>query len=108
MPQIADYLDFQKYLESRGVTSNLQTVSIDYLHPSQVDIDRDKIASIDPTIRKPIIVSDRYYILDGHHRYFSRLINDYEDIDILWVDQGLNNLLIAANEYNEESAGADE
>lgn len=109
MPQIRDYDSFVNYLNQRGIATNLTNVSIDQLHPSQVDLDRDKIAAIDPRFRKPIIVSDQFYILDGHHRYFSRLINDYNDIDILWVDQGINKLLVTANEYNEEiSEGSNE
>ena len=105
MPQIKDQAHFKQHLDSLGVVYATYRVGIDQITPVQVDIDQAKVQSIDPTKPStPIIVSDAFYILDGHHRYFSHMFYDMDDIEVIQVDTGINKLLALANDYVEGSA----
>lgn len=105
MPQIHDQEKFKSYLDSKSISHLSHNVPIDFVTPIQADIDQKKVQSIDldkPT--RPIIVSDSFYILDGHHRYFAHMLYDMDGIDVIQVDTGINQLLALANDYVEEGS----
>ena len=106
MPQIKDQQAFIDHLSDRGIYFSFEEIPISSITPVQPDIDQEKVFSIDPLKpADPIIVSDSYYILDGHHRFFSYLINDYDFVNVLKVDIGINKLLVLAKEYSEGNSG---
>lgn len=105
MPQIKDQAHFKQHLETLGIFYSTRYVGVDQITPVQVDIDQAKVQSIDPSKPSaPIIVSDAFYILDGHHRYFSHMFYDMDEIEVIQVDTGINKLLALANDYVEQGA----
>lgn len=106
MPQIKDQQKFIDHLSSLGIYFSFEEVPVSSITPVQPDIDQEKVLSINPRkFSNPIVVSDSYYILDGHHRFFSYLINDFDFIEVLKVDIGINKLLVLAKEYEEGNSG---
>lgn len=113
MPQINDIESFKKFLDSEGIGYHDHEVPIDSVRPTQQEFDADKVESMmgDLDNQKQIIVSSDYdmskantfYILDGHHRYFSHVFADKETINTLMIEAPLNIALRAAYNFNEMS-----
>lgn len=104
MPQIYDQKKFAMYLELQGIQVSNSKVDVNWLKPVQIDIDQDKVEALSKDLgtSKPVIVSDMFYILDGHHRYFAHLFSDeFDEIEVIHADVGINKLLILANEFLE-------
>lgn len=107
MPQIHDHDKFLGFLTSRAITYTQGMYPVDKIIPIQADINQDKVQTINTIGMRPIIISNGWYILDGHHRYFASVLNDHDDIEAIEVDQDINQLLISANEY-VDSGGSDD
>lgn len=78
MPQIKkDYIpDFIKSLTKKGINVSKQDICVDFLLPTQNEINLDKVKEkyskfVDGKQPKPFIVSYDNYILDGHHQLFA-------------------------------------
>lgn len=75
MPQISaeDMDQLKKHLESMGVLVTQEHIDPSELDPVQDGFDEDKVRGIEEDIREEgelsaVLVSEDYYILDGHHR----------------------------------------
>ena len=72
MPQIKDTQAFLKKLKDEHIEYRKITVDTDSLKSTQQDFDLDKVRlMMYDTNKKPIIISNDDYILDGHHRWLS-------------------------------------
>ena len=101
MPQIKDVADFKSYLDNIGIDTEDMYGTVEVFKPTQFDYDQnkvDRIISSDMKNHKPIIVSQDYFVLDGHHRYYAALQSE-SPINILYVNLPINKLLKMAYEY---------
>ena len=78
MPQIAsaDVPEFLEWIQGKGYKVHQQKVLPSKLVPTQMDINMQKVAALKDKpdqLKKILIVSKTYQILDGHHRYFALL-----------------------------------
>lgn len=107
MPQIEDQEKFADYLESLGYDVMAVAISPKILKPTQIEFDQAKVDSIkgSKSDLQPIIVSDDYFVLDGHHRYFAALQMDVANIPVYYVGVGINKLLRHAYEFIEKADG---
>ena len=77
MPQIPQEQleEFVRWLNLNDIKVTLGTVPAKALHPIQDHVNKDKIAemlkNVDELRKSYIVVSDGYYILDGHHRWYA-------------------------------------
>lgn len=101
MPQIEDQEDFISFLEERGVGSLFISLATSVIKPTQVNFDQSKVDSMKSGEIGSIIVSDDFYVLDGHHRYFAAVQSGNKTIGTYFVDAGINKLLKLAYEYLE-------
>lgn len=99
MPQIKDQEKFADYLESLGYEVMAIAISPTIIKPTQIEFDQSKVDAIKGTQLAPIIVSDDYFVLDGHHRYFAALQNGDSNITVYYVSVGINKLLRHAYEF---------
>jgi hypothetical protein len=88
MPQINDENQFIKNIKDSGVSYKEERVDPNSLKATQLEFDRDKIATmmIDPSSDKNgIIISNDDYVLDGHHRWIVAY-NKKQKIKVIRVD----------------------
>jgi len=99
MPQIprAKFNDFLRYLSSYGVQYTFRKLPADSLKPSQVFIDSDKIGIERSKVNKPIVVSNDYFILDGHHGWASNY--GLNVVDCMIIDLPISDLIQMAIEF---------
>ena len=100
MPQIDNVNDFIDFLESKDVKVTFESVYIDEIKPTQMHFDIDKVANMTPS-SKPIILSQQFFILDGHHRYYRKLMHSegHDKMNAYIAHIGINTLLKLAYEY---------
>lgn len=107
MPQISNINRFEKWLDSTKIESELMVVKTKLLNPTQSDYDQEKVDKIiatkltDAIQRKPIIVDESFYILDGHHRFFANDQSGENETWVLKVELPINKLLKTAYHYKE-------
>lgn len=108
MPQInsKDVQDFLKWLKNEhGVSSTAKKVPITKVKPSQGEFNPEKIAAMmqkNLSNDKPAIMSNDFYILDGHHRFAADLNkNRNSKFSVYWVDMPFMDLIQAARLYNK-------
>lgn len=81
MPQVKqnDLVRAVKLLRKNGIRVTIEVIpstDIGYLNHSQKTVNRSKVANIIRDIKRgikmpPLIISQDYYIVDGHHRYIA-------------------------------------
>lgn len=106
MPQLRgdDVKSFIKHLESKGIESEKAVVHPNTLKPTQSHISSDKVDGFKANIGKQhIIVSREGRILDGHHRWAHKMVNDSEKIKVIKVDAPIKTLINKANAFTKES-----
>ena len=109
MPQISvkDVKEFRKHLLDYGITTQLQMVSPVILKPTQSEYNKDKVNKIhkdmgDPHDDSPVIVSQDYKILDGHHRWLARAKKDkHGKMLILRCNAPIDKIFKAAHKFPE-------
>lgn len=100
MPQIDDHHDFVDYLERCGCEVLRIESMVAMIQCTQQDFDQSKVDNIkNSTVGKPIIISDDYFILDGHHRFIAAKQSGEKLIDSYYVNTSINKLLKYANDY---------
>lgn len=108
MPQFDDPAKrfLQGLQEDRGISVENTSMPVGKLKATQREINARKVfgmlESLErgsfPSIRNHIIVSSDDYILDGHHRWATLLVNDPgNEMKVFKVDMPIYELLIAAN-----------
>lgn len=85
MPQIdhSHLSKFRLFMAQHGIESTSETVPATSLGATQADFSVDKIKGLmDPSaeseLRKPIVVTQDNYVLDGHHRWLANYNKDTE------------------------------
>jgi hypothetical protein len=79
MPQILqkDFEDYLGWLDGEGVGVEELKVNGADLKPSQLDINEDKVkkmvSEIPDNLDNPIIISNDGYVVDGHHRWLTKI-----------------------------------
>lgn len=77
MPQIEDakYPEFLKWLKSEGVSYKEASFTALDLKPSQNELSLEAshalVKNNPEKLKKPLLVSKDYYLLDGHHRWLA-------------------------------------
>ena len=86
-PHITRFYNREKQLVKEYPPTQLLTLQLDQIQPSQFFVDEDKIAAISSFIHKPqdIIIQvlpheDRYISLDGHTRLYYAVLKGWECI----------------------------
>ena len=98
MPQIEDeyqgkFLDYLN-LKNIGYSKELKTVSD--LKPSQNEMSVSASRNLIGTekIKKPLIVSNDGYVIDGHHRWLANMISDEErEVEVISIDMDAESLI---------------
>ena len=105
MPQIAsaDVPDFLNWISGQGIKISRVRVLPSDLHPTQYDLNADKIAALKnkpEQLNKILIVSKDNRILDGHHRW-GALAQFYPDkhIEVERVETDIISLINLAKSY---------
>lgn len=105
MPQIkeVDIPHFLKRLQMDGISIVDIELPVNKLKPTQKELNPDRVkekVNISPKDRKPLIVSNDYFILDGHHQWMAMRIQDpYQLASIHLVDVKMDELLRIARTY---------
>lgn len=108
MPQIKrkDIEKFLKFLKKMGVESIEQTIPVYQLHPTQNEINTEKVKEkvdyfqSDKAEVKPFIVSSDNHILDGHHQWAAlKKINPNFKVPIYKLDIPMKKLLKVTHKY---------
>jgi hypoxanthine phosphoribosyltransferase len=99
MPQIDDVDDLISWLNSQNINNYKTTINTARIKLTQSTIDDEKVNNILKSRLKDelFIVSNEYYLLDGHHRFVAdRLKNNYQITKCLVIDmptlQAINKL----------------
>tara|TARA_R110000822_G_scaffold18590_1_gene61297 strand:+ start:4699 stop:8583 length:3885 start_codon:yes stop_codon:yes gene_type:complete len=105
MPQIRkdNYPDFFNELKEDNVLYYNMYINPNDYKPTQSYIDLERIKEIEASPaynnNKPILVSNDYYVLDGHHRwYYKRKIK--EDIPAVIIDLPIRELIERARNFS--------
>ena len=108
MPQVRkkDMEEYMDYLRDKEITVLPQSVKVSDLKNTQTQLNRSHIQKFinDPEKihTKPVIISNDYYILDGHHRANALYNHDSSsDIDVLQVDLSIDNLIDVTNDFDK-------
>lgn len=112
MPVIASWQvdDFKNHLTQENIKSFYKYQEVDDLKPIQGQIYFDKIIAAEikygaishtsENVHKTIITSRDGYIIDGHHRWVTAMMNDTTiKLKTLVVDMGIHELLTYARNY---------
>jgi 2'-5' RNA ligase len=76
---------FREELKARGIKSKIVDVKAAWLKASQANLDGPKVAGMSKAMKEgkvpdaPIFVTSDGYIIDGHHRWASKVAIDAED-----------------------------
>ena len=113
MPQISsgDVQDFRSWLESQGVASKPDKVSVADLKPIQKELNMEKVDGMMQAksqeylaFGKPAIISSDNYLVDGHHRWWAvRMMEEGGMFGVIRVDMPIRELLELAREYPKVS-----
>ena len=111
LPQVksTDVSDFIQWLKTHKHTAITHTeLPVTALYPSQGEFNQVKIKALmgkeRSNLKKPIIVSGDYYVLDGHHRWLALLnLDKHETIPVILVHLKILDLLAATKEYPKSS-----
>lgn len=104
MPQIqaSDIHEFLKFLELKDIDYIKKTIPAKDLKATQKEIDMDKVDNLKDenleTLRKPLIVSKDYHIMDGHHRWLALLAKNL-DCPCYLIDTNMKKLIELAKEF---------
>lgn len=98
MPQINNVEDFIEYVSEQGFETLRFDAYVPIIKCTQQDFDQSKVNNI-ITFDKPIIISNDYFVLDGHHRFISAKQKGMRYINAYFIDLGINKLLKLANDY---------
>lgn len=105
MPQIdeSDIPQFIINLKNEGIDVSFQVFPASRLKPTQSEVNHDKIND-EPDLLKPFIVSSDFRILDGHHRLYSILRQNRNNVVNCWyVDLNMLELLQFARRFSGSS-----
>jgi len=101
MPQIAsdDLEDFFLQLKSKGIRTEKIVLAAHEINPTQNEIDSEKVAGW-VLGKKPLVISQDNFILDGHHQWAAALVADTgTELDCIKVDVPIVKLLDYARNY---------
>lgn len=98
MPQIDNHEEFESYLNERKIVFSKVAIKTENIKPTQIEFNQEKVDKM-PLENNPIIISNDYKVLDGHHRYFKHQQTNQPYINCMKVDLPINELLNFCNEY---------
>jgi hypothetical protein len=103
MPQILqkNFKEYLEWLDSEGIGVEELKVNGADLKPSQLDINEDKVkkmvVEVPDNLDKPIIISNDGYVVDGHHRWLTKINiannRSYVPINAYKIDQPIRELI---------------
>lgn len=106
---------FRQMLKERGIKSEVKTVKASHLRASQMQLDGAKVAGMSKAMEagkvpdKPIFVTRDGYIIDGHHRWASKIAIDLQDnrlgdvdMPVEMIDLDIGTALDMANAFTAE------
>lgn len=105
LPQIPSdrYEEFIAFLQEEGVEVKFKRLPIIQLKPIQQHVNRVKVEGMKKNpeaLSIPIVVSQKMYILDGHHRWVSRKELDEAGYAIcIWCNCPIRQLIELGHEF---------
>ena len=111
MPQVSnkDYPEFFEYLKSNGATFEMQrdipanTFKSTQGEFSDAGIERSMTKLLKGAKKKPIIVSQDNYIIDGHHRWLVAMNLGNSTVDTIKISMDADELLALVKAFNKTS-----
>jgi len=111
MPQVSkkDYPEFFEYLKSNGATFEMQrdipanTFKSTQGEFSDAGVERSMTKLLKGAKKKPIIVSQDNYIIDGHHRWLVAMNLGNSTVDTIKISMDADELLALVKAFNKTS-----
>ncbi len=111
MPQVskADYPEFFEYLKANGATFEMQkdipakTFKSTQGEFSDAGVERSMTKLAKGAPKKPIIVSQDNYIIDGHHRWLVAMNLGNSTVDTIKISMDADELLALVKAFNKTS-----
>ena len=111
MPQVskADYPEFFEYLKANGATFEMQrdipanTFKSTQGEFSDSGVERSMTKLLKGAKKKPIIVSQDNYIIDGHHRWLVAMNLGNSTVDTIKISMDADELLALVKAFNKTS-----
>lgn len=105
LPQIPKekFEEFRNYMLEQGVVVEFKRLPIIKLKPIQQHINREKVEGMkenQSALSIPLIVSQKGYILDGHHRWIAKRELDENGMAVcLWCNCPIRKLIEMGHEF---------
>ena len=106
MPQIksTDVPEFITFLKDRGIKVDKKDMPVSNIKPTQKDINKEKVVALSTVkasnLKKPVIISKDFHLLDGHHRWLALLNQDPKNtIPANIVNVDIKSLLNLARDF---------
>jgi len=103
LPQIpeAQLAEFLKFCRERGVSSEPVLIPVASLKPIQDELKRDKVVQMSKTpITVPILVAEDNSIVDGHHRWLARALQDTRGLAVcVKIYASVDKIIDLGNEF---------
>ena len=112
LPQIksSDVPEFIEWLESQDIGIDRTTMDPKHLTPIQKEINLEKVAGmvsakgLDSLAKeKPVMVSGDDHLIDGHHRWYALIENDYPEVSIVQIGMGIDQLIPIIKDWGKTS-----
>lgn len=95
---------FAKFMKKNGVRIGVVALPTDQLKPIQKSVNRNKIDSLKmdkKLIRKPLLVTEDGFIVDGHHRWIALKENGVEMVPCVVCFCGLHKMLKLSHLFDD-------
>jgi len=112
LPQIksSDVPEFIEWLESQDIGIDRTIMDPKDLTPIQKEINLEKVAGmvaakgLDALAKeKPVMVSGDDHLIDGHHRWYALIENNYPEVSIVQIGMGINQLIPLIKDWDKTS-----
>lgn len=104
MPQVSsgDMPEFLNFLADRGVKFSSGDVKVKNYKSSQAEVNASAAAKLTgANLQKSIIVSNDGYVIDGHHRWYGKLISGEKFASAVKIDMKAKDLFDVMKEFGK-------
>ena len=113
-PQVksSDVPEFITWLETQDppIVADHTTMDPEDITPIQKQINLEKVSGMVAAkgldalaSEKPVMVSGDGYLIDGHHRWYALLDNNYSEISVVQIGLGIEHLIPIIKDWNKTS-----
>lgn len=104
MPQVSsrDMPDFFSFLSDKGIKFSSDDVKVKDLKPSQAEVNASVAAKLsDDQAQKSIITSNDGFVIDGHHRWYNKLLNKVKFASAVKIDMSAKDLIKTMKDFGK-------